>query len=153
MIDLIEMLGSLPAFRDFSRDELATLERALMVTKHDDGHRFTIQGERASSLYVILEGQVEVTRRGPISGRKRRVRMLERGDICGLQSLADLLREETTCTAQGSVLAASFTREVCNLLMAQSASIAFGFQLMVGNQLALDLAERNRTMREQLTEL
>ena len=78
---------------------------------------------------------------------------LGRGDLCGLHSLVDNLHEETTCTARGPVLVASLSRLACNLLMAQSASIAFHFQLMVGTQLASDLAERNRAMRSQLAQL
>ncbi len=84
--EVVELIAGAPVFRAMSRQELALLisgARRLELGPHE---RFVVQGSQGSSLFVVVDGAVEVLVRGD-DGDDAAVATLERGAIVGEMSL------------------------------------------------------------------
>jgi len=145
-----EFLQTVPQFAEFTQPELEALEKAMTVKRYPDGHVFLQEGERGDSMYLIVEGEVLVTRKHKL---ERGIDVLERvgpGDIFGLVSLIDNGRRSATCTTAGEVTAASLPYSAFRLLFRANAPIAHHFQYLIARQLAHDARVFNQGLREAL---
>ena len=61
-MDFWAFLETVPVFKEFTRGELAMLEKAMVVESFDDGHVFMAEGKSADRMYLLIEGEVEVSR-------------------------------------------------------------------------------------------
>ncbi len=86
----VERLRRAPLFQDLSRDELKELAKASDDLDVEEGKILCREGEPAQEFFVIIEGEVEVTRQG------KRVGMLSDGDFFGeIALLEDIPRTAT----------------------------------------------------------
>jgi CRP-like cAMP-binding protein len=130
-----EFLANVPSFAEFSNQELAVLEQAMVVRDYPDGHLFVEEGRGAESMYLVIEGKVEVSRR-QIHGRGHDVlAQLGSGELFGLISLLDYGPHTATCMAVGPVQAASLTRGAFTLLFKANNRVAYDFQHLIAAQL------------------
>jgi len=148
-VDLRTFLRNLPSFSGFSPEEIYTLESAIKAATFPDGHVFTEQGEPGSAMY-ILHGNVRVTQRDEIDGLSQEVKELHAGELFGLLSLVSQMPAAATCTAASKVSAASLMREDFDQLVQVAPQLGHHLYYMVAVQLARDLQNRNRSMRELL---
>ena len=88
-----DALGRAPLFESLSRDELRDLAKVTEDLEVDEGKVLCREGEAASEFFVIVEGQVEVTRDG------RRLTTLGDGDFFGEIALIEHMRRTATVTA------------------------------------------------------
>jgi CRP-like cAMP-binding protein len=147
---LKHFLRSLPDFGHFSEGDLDALAAAMRVDAYPDGHVFIQQGQPGREIFMVVDGQVRVSREDALTGRGQDLKTLREGELFGLLALIDHLPAAATCTAVGPVKAASLPRSAYNLLTSAAAPIAFHFQYLVARQLARDLSERSRVLRELL---
>ncbi len=148
-MELTDLLQTVPLFSAFNQAELAALEKSFSVASYPSGHFFTREGERGTSLFLIVEGKVHVTRKkrsGPGFDVEKR---LKAGEVFGFVSLIDPGPCTATCQADGPVKVASMPREVVKLLLNKHASIAKHFQDALCEQLTKSI----NTERENLGEL
>lgn len=146
-------LRTLPAFKPFSDRDLDALAKAMQVTEYAPGHTFTKQGIKGKDLFLLVEGSVAVTRFDPVSGETHKLKDLGAGEFFGLLSLIDDTPAAASCIASGVVTAASLPRSAYNLLTRSAAPIAYHFHLLVAQQLARDLHDRNQALRQLLSTL
>lgn len=146
---LRNFMRGLPAFKDLTDRDVETLAMAMRVDSYPDGHVFVYQDKIGKDVYLIIEGEVLASRYGG-SGRRIDLKMLKSGELFGLLSLSDSKPAAATCSAVGPVKAASLPFAAYRLLLQSSAPIAHHFQFAVAEQLARDLRDRNRALREQL---
>ena len=59
---LSQLLQTRPEFAAFGQLELAALEKALRVARYEPEHQFLGEGKRGGTMYLIVEGEVRVTR-------------------------------------------------------------------------------------------
>ncbi len=141
-----EFLQTVPMFADFTQAELGVLEQAMVVRQYPDGHVFIREGESGDAMYLIVDGQVNATRkRHP----ERGFDVLEKmgpGDMFGLVSLIDYGRRSSACTAVGPVSAASLPRSAFLLLYKAHAPIGYHFQYLIARQLARDARVLNQVL-------
>ncbi|HUJ26866.1 MAG TPA: cyclic nucleotide-binding domain-containing protein [Myxococcales bacterium] len=149
-MNLRTFLTNLPSFSGFSPEEIATLEGVLRVANYPEGHAFTHQGELSDAMYILLDGSVRVTEEDEIAGLSREVKELHAGELFGLLSLISHLPAVTTCTATSQVSAAALPREDFDRLVHDAPQLGHHLHYMVAVQLARDLQNRNRSMRELL---
>jgi CRP-like cAMP-binding protein len=149
-MDLRTFLLNLPSFSGFSPQEIDTLEGVLQVGKYAEGHLFTRQGEPGEAMYVLLEGSVRVTQHDEIAGLSQEVKELRGGELFGLLSLISQMPAAATCTATSAGSAASLSRQDFDRLMQVAPALGHHLHYMVAVQLARDLQNRNRSMRELL---
>jgi len=149
-MNLRTFLTNLPSFSGFSPEEIATLEGVLRVASFPEGHAFTRQGELADAMYILLEGSVRVSQHDEIAGLSQEVKELHAGELFGLLSLISQLPAVATCTATSEASAAALSREDLDRLVHDAPQLGHHLHYMVAVQLARDLQNRNRSMRELL---
>lgn len=147
----IALLRSLETFSGFSASEIDALERALVVQEYPDGHEFVREGHPADSLYIVVAGDVAITRRAQTDPRSHiEITRLRPGEMFGLLALIDRGKRAATCTAVGPVCAASLRREAFELLYDANAPIALHFQQIVSRQLMRDFRALINRMRQSI---
>jgi CRP-like cAMP-binding protein len=149
-MDLRTFLRNLPSFSGFSPEEILTLEGVLKVATFPEGHVFTQQGEPGGAMHILLDGNVRVTQRDEIAGLSQEVKELHAGELFGLLSLVSQMPAAATCSAASQVSAASLSREDFDQLVQIAPQLGHHLFYMVAVQLARDLQNRNRSMRELL---
>ncbi|MEJ2108195.1 MAG: cyclic nucleotide-binding domain-containing protein [Acidiferrobacteraceae bacterium] len=123
MMDISEFLLSNPLFDTFDRTEAQALARAMTTVTYPDGHVFLHEGKKGDACYLILEGDVSVTRMATEGRGIEHVRTMGPGELFGLIALVDHGKRAATCTA-----------------------IAHHFQYVIARQLARDLRAYNHAL-------
>ena len=121
----------------------------MTVRNYRDGHVFMREGEPGDSLYLILDGEVLVTRM--IDERSSRVMAtMGPGDLFGILALIDDAPRTATCVAAGPVVAASLPRNRFVELYNANAAAAYTFQHMLAMQLVHDVRTMNASLMRSL---
>ncbi len=147
---LSELLQTTPMFADFTQPELNALEKVMSVDDYADGHLFISEGESGDTMYVIIEGEVLVSRKKPTGVGFEFHRKIGPGEIFGVISLIDSGPCTASCRAVGPVKAASLQRSAFDLLFNIDASIAHRFQDLIARQLAHDVRIFNQLLAETI---
>jgi cAMP-dependent protein kinase regulator len=150
-MDLTYFLKNLPAFEDFKAPHLTILASHLQVEEQADGHVFIRQGEQGRALYMLLQGSVRITRHDAAGGEEYEVRELADGELFGILSLVQDLPAQATCTARGAVEVATLGYDAFQQLFHQASPIGHHLQYMIAVQMARDLQENNKRLRNALT--
>ena len=146
-----EFLDTVPSFAEFTQQELAVLEQALVVSEFPDGHVFFREGEAADSMYLVVAGEVVATRRRPEMRRPIVLDRLNAGELFGLVSLIDHRPHIMTCTAVGETTVATLPRIAFELLYKANANVGYHFQKLIARQLVHDLRVYSQALRESIT--
>ncbi len=89
----IELLKRVPLFEGCSKSELQRIARLADEVNLPAGRKLTREGERGQEFVVLVDGRVEVRRKG------RRLRELSGGDFLGeIALVADVPRTATVTT-------------------------------------------------------
>jgi CRP-like cAMP-binding protein len=134
-------------FKHLTETDLDALARALSIEDRPAGDLLVQEGKIGKDLYVLVEGEVRVTRYNPLTGESEELKMIKPGEMFGLLSLADNLPAVASCVAHGAVKVGILPRTGYHLLSRSAAPIALGFQLAMAEQLASDIRSRNNTLR------
>ena len=132
-INLVEFLLSTPEFNMLSYDELEMLDKIMLVDNYPHGHKF----KSVDNVYLIIDGEVAVSdkKNGGIPQLKR----MHPGELFGVFSLIDNSKRTATCTAVGSVRAASIPRTAFELLFKSNLPLANHFQRIAAAQVVHDM--------------
>ena len=149
-MDMKQFLKSLPAFERFSPAYIDVLSGLMPVANYPVGHQFIVQGQQGESMYLLMDGAVDVERVEDLSGQPEEKRDLRAGELFGLLSLIDNMPAGATCSAREPCVAAALPRAAFNVLFQSAPPIGHHLQYMVAVQLARDLQERNKALRELL---
>jgi CRP-like cAMP-binding protein len=137
-MNLGEFLRNIPDFDGLTDDDLAVLEKAMVIKSHDDGHEFFTQGSRSENVYLILEGEVSVKRHTDKQMASLKLKQMHKGELFGLYSLITGRRHEATCEAVGPVKTASLPRSAFKLLYDMHSPLTHHFQDIVNRQVMQD---------------
>lgn len=109
----LQRLAEVPLFQEMSRSELEPLAHACRVATFQPGSAIVRQGEPGDSVYVILEGRVEVLARVERKGvvTESVVYWLRQGDALGELSLLDGQPRSATCVAMTPTTCLCLERE------------------------------------------
>jgi CRP/FNR family transcriptional regulator, cyclic AMP receptor protein len=116
--DVLEGLAAVPLFSGCSKRELQTIARAVKPVEHRAGTVIAREGEPGIGLFVIDEGEAEVT----IGGRKKAT--LGPRDFFGEIALLDGGPRTATVTATTDIKLLGLTEWVFRGLMQEHPSIA-----------------------------
>lgn len=148
-MDLEALLRSHSAFAHLAPAEIEALGSAVLVDRHPEGHVFVQEGARGDSVFLVLDGEVTVSRRR--GGQTQVLNTMKAGDLFGLVALVDDAPRSATCTAAGACTVGSLPRSVLSLLLNREAEIAYAFQSALAAQLARDFRNLSRQIRERLS--
>ncbi|XP_059688092.1 cGMP-dependent protein kinase 1-like [Gavia stellata] len=107
-----EILGSLrtvPWLRDLSDSHLSKLLDAMEECTFAPGHVIIHEGDEGENFYIILKGEVRVSRR--VDGQEKVIRVLGAGEHFGELSLLQNTRRTASCQAQGHVTCITVAKE------------------------------------------
>jgi CRP/FNR family transcriptional regulator, cyclic AMP receptor protein len=93
----IQALKRAPLFEELSRKELAKLARVSEDVEVKPGTAFVREGETGQEFFVILDGEVKITRKG------RRLAKRGSGDFVGEIALLEDIPRTATVTAETPV--------------------------------------------------
>ncbi len=141
-----DFLHTVPTLQELDAKELDTLERAMDVREFADGHQFIREGEGADSMYLVVSGEVVVTRRRPEGHGVDLLARLGAGELFGLIALIDNKPRSATCTAAGHVRVAALPRSAFMLWYQANPSMAWHFQRLIARQLVRDLRSYSQLM-------
>jgi CRP-like cAMP-binding protein len=116
--DVIAKIANVPLFSECSKRELSVIARAAKEVTHRAGVTIAREGERGIGLFVIIEGECEVT----IGGRRKA--KLGPGDFFGEIALLDGGPRTATVTALTNVKLVGITGWVFRGLLMEHPSIA-----------------------------
>ncbi len=116
--DVVEHLATVPIFEGCSRKDLQTIARQVREIKHDAGYVIATEGDPGAGLFVIADGEADVT----IGGKK--VNHLKAGDFFGEMALLDGGPRTATVTSTSPITLYALTEWVFRGLLAEHPSIA-----------------------------
>lgn len=132
-LELVDFLLSTPEFNMLTYDELDMLDKIMLVSNYSHGHKF----KSVDNVYLIIEGEVAV------SDKERhdtpQFTRMQPGELFGLFSLIDHNKRATTCTAVGTVRAASIPRSAFELLFRSNLPLAEHFQRITADRVVHDM--------------
>ncbi len=79
----LEVLGTIPLFAALSKRQRRKLLGGMRVFDYEPGHAIVRQGDEGETMFVVLDGEARVIRRGRTVGR------LLAGDVFGEVSVFD----------------------------------------------------------------
>jgi len=99
--DLAPMLRALPGLRDAEDADLVPLQKAFVAEPMVEGKQIFLEGDSASSAFLIADGAVDVLRnvRGD---RAERLASLQAGDLIGINTLIQPGPRTASCVGVGS---------------------------------------------------
>lgn len=131
-------LQSIPLFSEMTNDELRTLEKSMVIEDYPDNHRFISNEHHNDTIYLIIEGEVEVSHEKGSEHGMQRISTMGPGSLIGLHSLIGHYRPIVSCYAKGAVKAAYLPGSAFNLLYQYNTRLPHHFQMVVAKQLAAD---------------
>jgi CRP/FNR family transcriptional regulator len=136
-------------FRDFSVKERDELLGLFTEHTHGDGAVLIREGEPADAMYLIVDGQLLVTRRAR-GGEPLRICVMGPGELVGLVALIDPGPRTATCTVVGGATVARLAAADFHRLFAADAPLAHRLQYLIARQLASDLRLYNDALADTL---
>jgi CRP-like cAMP-binding protein len=144
-------LRKFPQFTDWTDAHLEVLQRVMVEKTFPRGHVFVREGEQAhastAAMYLILDGNVEVSARHPQGGFGV-LKSHGPGQIFGMIALMDDGKRSATCTAISPVRAAVLTRFAFKELYRSHMGVTARFQFLVARQLAHDIRQLDGMLRQ-----
>jgi len=116
--DLVTRLASVPMFSGCTKKELTTIAKTVRQIEHPAGAAIATEGEPGAGLFVIEEGDCDVTIGGKL------VNQLHAGDFFGEMALLDGGPRTATVTATTDIKLYALTEWVFRGLLVEHPSIA-----------------------------
>ena len=113
----VQALKGVPLFEGLSRKELVRLERVCEDVEVEPGKVLCQEGQIGHEFFVILDGKVQVTRKGG------RVATLSNGDFVGEIALVTELPRTATVTAETPVRFFVLTRREFDAVLDQNPKV------------------------------
>jgi CRP/FNR family transcriptional regulator, cyclic AMP receptor protein len=107
-----DALGRCPFFAELSRNELIELAKATEDMEVDEGKALTREGESGREFFVIIDGEVSVTKDGS------EIRRMGPGDFFGEIALVEDMPRTATVTAMTPLRFFVLTRQSFRSLLA-----------------------------------
>lgn len=127
--------------------ELVALLRACRLRRYADGEALCAEGEPSQHLFIVLEGEVRVSRAGS-AGEGIDLFDVRAPTLLGQMGIIDRARRTATCTALGgTVTAATLDREVFRTLIRGTDGRGIALRRLLLTSLTRQLNEGNSRLR------
>ncbi len=119
-----ELLARVPIFAPLSKKQLAELARLVVQRQFARGQVLIREGDTDAALYIVVSGQVSVTKRGTAGGTDLHLQTLGPGSFVGEMTLLDGSPRSATVTALVATDCLVLTRWVFNTTLRSDPLIA-----------------------------
>jgi CRP/FNR family transcriptional regulator, cyclic AMP receptor protein len=132
MSPIVERLRNVPLFQGMTDHALEAVADLATEIEFEDGQAVTREGEEGDSFYVLVDGQVNISRNG------HSVRDLGPGDFLGEISLIDGRPRTATATAVGPVKALVVRRPAFTSLIDHFGAVRHGVLMALTERIRSD---------------
>ena len=145
-VEGIELLQKLPIFSLLNYDETDRLGAIARVRQVKDGEVIIERNALGEALYIVIEGQVLVTRGGEVPGADEELGRLGVGELFGEMALVDDLLTSAQVTASGAAKLLELPRKPFQALIDGDQGLA----VKVYRSFCRTLCERLRRVNDHL---
>src|SRR5579863_7151821 len=124
MTDVIELLRQVAIFKDLDDGELARVAEVCRTQEFVSGEYIFKEGEPGNRLYLIVEGEVRISRTIPGSGEEA-LAVLKTGSLFGEMSVFDRSERSTDAISNGGTRCVTISRSDFELLLDFNRELAY----------------------------
>jgi CRP/FNR family cyclic AMP-dependent transcriptional regulator len=149
MADTVALLRGVAIFKDLDDGELARVAEVCRTQEFVSGEYIFREGEAGSRLYLIVSGDVRISRVVPGSGEEA-LAVLKPGALFGEMSVFDRSERSTDAISNGGTKVLTISRSDFELLLDFNRDIAYKVLWSVARLLAGRLRATNDSLRSFL---
>ena len=149
MADVIALLKGVAIFKDLDDGELARVAEVCRNQEFQSGEYIFKEGEAGNRLYLIVEGDVRISRTIPGSGEEA-LAILKPGSLFGEMSVFDRSERSTDAISNGGTKVLTIARADFELLLDFNREIAYKVLWAVVRMLSGRLRQTNDSLRSFL---
>lgn len=149
MAPVTELLRKVVIFKDLDDGELARVSEVCREQTFQAGECIFHEGEAGNRLYLIVEGEVRISRNVPGSGEEA-LAILRPGALFGEMAVFDRSERSTDAIANGTVRTITIARTDFELLLDFNRELAYKVLWSVVRMLSGRLRSTNESLRSVL---
>ena len=149
MAPVMELLRTVAIFKDLEEGELARVSEVCREQKFQSGEYIFREGEAGNRLFLIVEGEVRISRVVPGSGEEA-LAVLKPGALFGEMAVFDRSERSTDAIANNDVRAITIARTDFELLLDFNRDLAYKVLWSVVRMLSHRLRSTNESLRTVL---
>ena len=132
--------------------DLATALMRGKACSWNDGEKICSEGNTAVNMFIILKGQVKVSRKSP-TGEDKVLVVLEAPTMIGHMGIVDGSPRSATCTAQGKVGAIAFETTIFEQMLSTSSADCSSFRHLLLAAMSMQLSTANQKIRNLIDDI
>jgi CRP/FNR family transcriptional regulator, cyclic AMP receptor protein len=144
-----ELLRSVPLFKDLDDAELAEVAELCREERFRSGEFIFREGESGNRLFLIVEGDVRISRDVPGSGEEA-LAILKPGALFGEMAVFDRSERSTHAISNGGTTVLTITRPDFEMLLDFNRELAYKVLWAVTRLLSTRLRNTNDSLRSFL---
>ena len=149
MADIIELLKGVAIFQDLDEGELARVSEVCRMQDFVSGEYVFKEGEPGNRLYLVVEGEVRISRMIPGSGEEA-LAVLKKGSLFGEMAVFDRSERSTYAISNGGCKLLSIARSDFELLLDFNRELAYKVLWSCTRLLSSRLRSTNDSLRSFL---
>jgi len=149
MADVIELLRNVAIFKDLDDGELGEVAEKIKEEKYESGAYIFREGEAGNRLYLIVSGEVRISRDVPGSGEEA-LAVLKPGALFGEMSVFDRSERSTHAISNGGCTLLTITRPDFEMLLDFNREMAYKVLWACVRLLSGRLRQTNDSLRSFL---
>jgi CRP-like cAMP-binding protein len=149
MAEVTELLKQVMIFKDLDDDELAEVANVCREEKFVSGEFIFREGEHGNRLYLIVEGEVRISRDVPGSGEEA-LAVLKPGELFGEMAVFDRSERSTHAISNGGTTALTISRADFEILLDLNREMAYKVLWACVRLLSSRLRSTNDSLRSFL---
>lgn len=124
MADLTELLRNVAIFKDLTGDELALVAETCKQHRFNSGEYIFHEGEEGNRLYLIIDGEVRISRDVPGSGEEA-LAILKPGALFGEMAVFDRSERSTDAISNGGTVVLTIARTDFEIMLDFNRELAY----------------------------
>ena len=149
MPDVVELLRNVFIFKDLDEEELAEVAEVCKPEKYESGEYVFREGEAGNRLYLIVTGEVRISRDVPGSGEEA-LAILKQGALFGEMAVFDRSERSTHAISNGGCELLTITRPDFEMLLDFNREMAYKVLWASSRLLTSRLRSTNDSLRSFL---
>jgi CRP-like cAMP-binding protein len=149
MTDRMELLRASAIFRDLDDSELAQLAEVCRPTEYQSGEVIFREGEVGNRLYLIVAGEVRISRDIPGSGEEA-LAVLKPGALFGEMAVFDHSQRSTDAISNGGTKVLTISRTDFEMVLDFDRELAYKVLWSVVRVMSARLRSTNDSLRSFL---
>ena len=149
MAGITELLRSVSIFRDLDSGELARVAEVCREQSFVSGEYIFREGESGNRLYLIVDGEVRISREVPGSGEEA-LAVLKAGSLFGEMAVFDRSERSTDAISHGGTKLITISRSDFELLLDFNRDVAYKVLWAVVRSLSHRLRSTNDSLKSFL---